>query len=101
MQNAKKSKRNQSPWRVARSWQLQHAKAKLSEVIRLAQSEGPQLITRQGVGGVVVVPVEQYNQLVGRKDQPTSLVEFFAQSPFVGLELNLERDKDTGREIEL
>ena len=30
-----------------------------------------------------------------------SLVEFFRKSPLVGLELDLERDKDTGRDIEL
>ena len=30
-----------------------------------------------------------------------SLVEFFRSSPLVGLELDLERDKDTGRDIEL
>ena|SRR5271157_462957 len=30
-----------------------------------------------------------------------SLVEFFRESPLVGLELDLERDKDTGRDIEL
>jgi hypothetical protein len=30
-----------------------------------------------------------------------SLVEFFRDSPLVGLELDLERDKDTGRDIEL
>jgi len=37
-------------------------------------------------------------------DQPkpkNSLVEFFRESPLVGLELDLERDKDTGRDIEL
>jgi hypothetical protein len=30
-----------------------------------------------------------------------SFVEFLRESPLVGLELNLERDKDTGRDIEL
>ena len=30
-----------------------------------------------------------------------SLVDFFRESPLVGLELDLERDKDTGRDIEL
>jgi hypothetical protein len=36
------------------------------------------------------------------KAAPTkNLVEFLRQSPLVGLELNLERDKDTGKVIEL
>jgi hypothetical protein len=30
-----------------------------------------------------------------------TLSEFLRESPLVGLELNLERDKDTGRDIEL
>lgn len=82
-------------------WQLQAAKARFSEVFRLARTEGPQLITRQGKDGVVMMPVEQFDQLVVRSRQPKSLVQFFRESPLVGLELDLERDKDTGRDIEL
>jgi hypothetical protein len=44
---------------------------------------------------------EQYEQLVGRSRQPKSLVQFFRESPLVGVELDLERNKDEGREIEL
>jgi antitoxin Phd len=82
-------------------WQLQAAKARFSEVFRLARTEGPQLITRQGKDGVVMMPVEQFDRLVTRSRQPKSLVQFFRESPLVGLELDLERDKDTGRDIEL
>lgn len=32
---------------------------------------------------------------------PKSLVEFFRQSPFVGMEMKFERSPDTGRKIEL
>lgn len=83
------------------SWQVQTAKARFSEVFRLARTEGPQLITRQGKEGVVMMPVEQFDQLVVRARQPKSLVQFFRESPLVGLELEFERNKDTGREIEL
>ena len=82
-------------------WQLQAAKARFSEVFRLARTEGPQLITRQGKDGVVMMPVEQFDRLVIRSRQPKSLVQFFRESPLVGLELDLERDKDTGRDVEL
>jgi antitoxin Phd len=84
-----------------RSWQLQTAKARFSEVFRLARTEGPQLITRQGKDGVVMVPVEQFDQLVIRSRQPESLVQFFRESPLVGVKLDLERDKDTGRDVDL
>ena len=50
---------------------------------------------------VPTVSDEQLDQSVIRARQPKSLVEFFRQSPLVGLELDLERDKDTGRDIEL
>jgi len=82
-------------------WQLQTAKARFSEVFRKARTEGPQLITRQGKEGVVMMPVEQFEQLAVRSRQPKSLVQFFRESPLVGLELDFERDKDTGRDIEL
>ena len=82
-------------------WQLQTAKARFSEVFRKARTEGPQLITRQGKEGVVMMPVEQFEQLAVRARQPKSLVQFFRESPLVGLELDFERDKDTGRDVEL
>jgi prevent-host-death family protein len=82
-------------------WQLQTAKARFSELFRLARTEGPQLIMRQNKDGVVMLPVEQFNLLVSRAHQPTGLVQFFRQSPLGGLDLDFERNKDMGREIEL
>lgn len=82
-------------------WQLQTAKARFSEVFRLARSDGPQLITRQGKEAVVLVPVELFDRLTGRSRQAKSLVQFFRESPLVGLELDFERDRDTGRDIDL
>jgi antitoxin Phd len=86
---------------VAPAWQIQTAKARFSEVFRRARSEGPQLITRQGKEGVVMISDEQYARLVSRSRRPKSIVRFFRQSPLVGVELNLERDRDEGRDIEL
>jgi len=92
-------KRNLKP--VEPSWQIQTAKARFSEVFRRARTEGPQLITRHGKEGVVMISDVQYEQLVGKSHQPTSIVQFFRESPLVGVDLNLEREKDEGREIEL
>ena len=83
------------------AWQIQTAKARFSEVFRLARNVGPQRITRQGKEGVVMISDEQYEQLVGRSHQPKNLVEFFRRSPLVGVELDLERNSDAGRDIEL
>jgi antitoxin Phd len=84
-----------------RSWQVQSAKAKFSEVFRLARTEGPQHITRQGKEGVVMISDEQYDQLIIRSRQPKSIVQFFRESPLVGVDLDLTRDKDAGHDIEL
>jgi antitoxin Phd len=83
------------------SWQIQTAKARFSEVFRRARAEGPQRITRQGKEGVVMVAEEQYDRLVGKSHQPKNLVQFFRQSPLVGVDLDLERDRDAGRDIDL
>jgi antitoxin Phd len=86
---------------VGTSWQVQTAKARFSEVFRLARTQGPQHITRQGKEGVVMIADEEYEKLVGKSHQPKDLWQFFRESPLVGLELEFERDKDTGRDIEL
>ena len=83
------------------AWQLQTAKAKFSEVFRRARTEGPQRITRQGKEGVVMISDEQYERLTGKARQPKSIVQFFRESPLVGVDLDLERDKDTGRDVAL
>ncbi len=85
----------------AHEWQLQTAKARFSELFRKARSEGAQLITKQGREAVVMMPLEEYEELLARARQSGNLLEFFRNSPFVGLELDFERDKDTGRELEL
>ena len=84
-----------------KAWQIQTAKARFSEIFRLARTDGPQRITRQGKEGVVMISDEQYEQLVGRSHQPKDLVEFFRESPLVGVQLDLERSKDVERDIDL
>ncbi len=82
------------------TWQLQHAKNRFSEVIDRAQAQGPQMITRRGTETAVVLSVEEYRKL----QRPASdLVEFFQTSPLAesAEELDLERDPDTGRDLEL
>jgi antitoxin Phd len=89
------------PESTVHDWQVQTAKAKFSEVFRLARTEGPQRITRQGREAVVMISGEQYDRLTQKSRRPKSLVQFFRESPLFGVDLDLERDKDTGRDIEL
>jgi prevent-host-death family protein len=93
--NAATSRTGEQPW------QIQTAKARFSEVFRLARTQGPQRITRQGKEAVVMISEEQYSRLTAKSHQPKSIVQFFRESPLMGLDLDLERDRDTGRDIEL
>jgi prevent-host-death family protein len=51
-------------------WDQQQAKAKFSEVVRRARSEGPQLVTTRGAKPVVVMSADDYRALIEGK--PTS-----------------------------
>src|SRR5262245_6502820 len=100
MPRSKKSARPNTK-RHSQPWQLQTAKARFSELFRRARTEGPQVVTRQGKEQVVVLPAEQFAQLIKRSRQPKSLVRFFAESPLASITLDLSRDADAGREIKL
>ncbi len=78
------------------TWSLADAKSKLSEVISLAEFEGPQKITRRGKV-YILIEEESYQQVIG--SQP-NFVEFLASGPPID-ELNLERPKSYMRKIEL
>ena len=81
------------------SWQIQEAKAKLSEVIKCSESEGPQWITLHGQPVAVVMTRALFDQLTGNEH---SLVEFMRQSPLFGLEdVSLERDHSLTREVSI
>ena len=81
-----------------RHWQIQEAKARLSEVIKNAQNEGPQEITLHGKPVAVLLSREQYEKLTGIEE---SLVDFMRRSPLAGDEsVDIERDRSLTREIE-
>jgi len=79
------------------AWQMQQAKARLSEVIKLAESEGPQEITLHGRPVAVVLSPAEFEKLSGRG---LSFVEFMQRSPLYGLdELEFERDRGLARDV--
>jgi prevent-host-death family protein len=65
-------------------WTIGEAKAKFNEVIKRAQQEGPQRITRRGEDTVVVVSAEEWSRINKRKG---NLAQFFADSPLRGAEI--------------
>lgn len=78
-------------------WQVQEAKARLSELLEKTQSEGPQVITRHGVDRAVVIDVETYEQLVGEK---ASLIAYLLSGPAFD-DFEIERSQELGREVDL
>lgn len=79
-------------------WQLQEAKARLSDVVRSATTDGPQEITVRGEAAVVVISQADYQRLIRQK---TNLVEFLRKSPLSGVDLDLERNRSKTRRVEL
>jgi len=83
---------------VSNVWQMQEAKARLSEVVKRAESEGPQDITLHGQSVAVVVSRRTFERLSG-SDQ--SLVEFMRRSPLYAMdEISFERNASLTRGIE-
>lgn len=81
------------------TWQMQTAKARFSEVVKSAKSDGPQDITVHGKSVAVVLSRELFDRLSGNTQ---TLVQFMQSSPLYGMdELVFERDKSVAREIDL
>jgi prevent-host-death family protein len=82
------------------NWALQDAKARFSEVVRKAKTEGPQHITVHGREEVVVVSVEEYRR---GKGQPTgeALVKLLQDSPLRDLRIERTGTRSPVRDVEL
>ncbi len=80
---------------TATYWQLQEAKARLSELVKTVQQNGPQQITVHGKPAVVVLSCDDYERLTRGKP---SFVALMQQSPLKGLDLNIGRDKSLTRD---
>ena len=75
---------------MARVWQIQEAKNKLSEVLDEAIRHGPQIITKRGVETVIVLSYAEYRKVMLNKKK---LSDFFRESPLAEVDLDLRRDK--------
>jgi antitoxin Phd len=78
-------------------WQVQEAKTRLSEVIEEAYTKGPQIITRHGSERAVLLSIRDYRALTAHKPD---LRAYLLGGPKVD-SFEIERDRDTGREISL
>jgi len=86
-------------WSGMERWKLEDAKARLSEVVRRAGTAGPQLVTVRGKEAAVILAPEQYEQLLPKPKGHVPLVRFLQD---LGLSsIDVEREEDTGRDVEL
>jgi prevent-host-death family protein len=78
-------------------WQVQDAKTRLSELMELARTEGPQTITRHGTARAVVLGIEDYRALAALKPD---FKAYLLGGPKVD-DFSIDRDRDTGRAIDV
>jgi prevent-host-death family protein len=81
------------------TWQLQTAKAQFSKVVKRAVNCGPQLVTKAGNPTVYVISAELFDSEFSRNGKDRKSVLF--ASPHQDTILDLTRDRDEGREVEL
>ena len=81
-----------------RRWQLQEAKAKFSEVVKLANKEGPQEITMRGQPTAILMSLDDFEKI---REKKPSLVSLMRSSPLVGINMDLQRDQSPARNISL
>ncbi len=80
---------------VIKTWQLQEAKNKLSQVVDEAVRDGPQIITKHGIETVVVISIEDYRRHYADR---VKLTRFLRESPLAEYQLDLTRDPSLPRD---
>ncbi len=53
--------------RKAKEWPLAEAKAKFSELVGFAEENGPQYVTKRGKRTAVLVPIDEFERMEGKK----------------------------------
>ncbi|BAU14246.1 hypothetical protein LEP3755_47920 [Leptolyngbya sp. NIES-3755] len=81
-------------------WKLEDAKARFSEVVRLAREKTPQRITVRGEDAVVILSAQEFAKLLPLLEQP-NLHELLSQSPLSRLEFEHPSVQSPIRDVEL
>ena len=68
-----------------KTWTVQDAKARFSELLVACEREGPQVVTKRGVEAAVLVPFAEWRRLVGdiRPDLKDLLLSDEARSDYL------------------
>lgn len=51
---------------MSKTWPVQDAKARFSELLETSLSEGPQIVTKRGKEAAVLVPIDEWRRLEKR-----------------------------------
>ena len=73
---------------MQRTWQIQEAKNKLSEVVEAAIEKGPQVLTHCGIEVAVVISFPEYLEL---KKTLVPLSSLFRRAPLGDLDLECDQ----------
>ncbi len=82
------------------TWKLEDAKARFSEVVRLARDHEPQHITVRGQDAVVIISAQTFEEIAPLLEQP-NLHTLLSQSPLSQLEFDSPSDTFPIRDVEL
>jgi prevent-host-death family protein len=77
-------------------WQVQDAKQRFSELLRVARTEGPQVVTRHGREIAVVIDIAEYRHLKG---ETVSFKDYLESGPSFD-DLDLVRSEKGPRVID-
>jgi prevent-host-death family protein len=80
------------------TWQLQDAKSKFSQLVDKAMHSTPQIVTKHGNNAVVIMSFKDYEKFTRPEND---LVSFLRNSPLAEANLEITRNKDLPRDIEL
>lgn len=69
-----------------KSWQIQDAKARFSELLATCLKEGPQVVTKRGNDAAVLVPMDDWRRLQGSA-RPTLKALLLAPEPRVEVQI--------------
>lgn len=81
-------------------WPLQDAKARFSELVRRAHSDGPQHVTLHGRDAVVVVDADEFQRLSGRRTGQL-LIDALQRSPHRQIDIAPPRSAMPVRDVKL
>jgi prevent-host-death family protein len=79
-------------------WQVQEAKQRFSELLRVAQAGEPQIVIKHGEEVAVVIDIAEYWRLRG---ESVSLMDYLRADPVADADFELDRRPDGPREIDL